>query len=231
MRIVELADPDAPAVELVYNDILLPSFPDDELVPLSVLRALVGAGLGLVWAAHDDAGDVVAVAIGEWDAELRVVLLSWLAVREGRRGGGVGGPLLDTALTEWRRRYDPCLVLAEVADPRHHPVSTAHGDPVARLNFYQRRGARILDMPYFQPALGPDKARVDHMLLIVLHADPAFAGSDADTIDATVLRRYLEKYQLECEGVVDTGPDSAPMWRALDRPNGVPLSQVSGVTG
>jgi hypothetical protein len=144
-------------------------------------------------------------------------------VRPGLRGGGIGGPLLDAAMTEWKRRYDPCLILAEVENPAQHHVSAAYGDPVARVRFYQRRGARILDLPYFQAALGPEKSRVHNLFLMVLHADPSFAGAGEDTIDGEVLRRYLEKYQIQCEGVIGTDDDAVALWQAVRRPNGVAL--------
>lgn len=223
MRIVALAD--VSTVRRVYAELLVPSFPADEMVPLTDIEAIASAG-GLMWAARDDAGEIAGVAVGEWDDELRVLLLSWLVVRDGRRGGGVGGPLLDTVVAHWRERFDPCLVLAEVEDPAHHDASAAYGDPVARLRFYHRHGARALDMPYLQPALSPRQSRVPGMFLIVLHADPSFAGTAADTIDAHVLRRYLERYQIDCEGRIATDPDADRMWQALDRPDGVPLRSL-----
>ena len=173
---------------------------------------------------------MVGAAVGEWDEGLRVVLLAWLALRPGVRGGGIGGVLLDAAQADWIARYSPCLVLAEVADPAGHVGNEAHGDPVARLRFYQKRGARILDMPYFQASLGPGMPRVPDLLLLVLHADEQFAGSEPDTIDGRVLREYLELYQRECEGQVATDEQAVRMWEAVDRPGGVPLLSV-GATG
>jgi GNAT superfamily N-acetyltransferase len=225
MRIVEL-DAEGPAVERVYNEILTPSFPADEMCPLKSVQTMADAGLGLVWAAVDDEGETLGCAVGDWDAELRVMLLSWLAVRPGLRGGGIGGPLLSAAMTEWQRRCAPCLILAEVENPEQRQVSDAYGDPIARLRFYQRRGARILDLPYFQAALGPEKSRVYNLFLMVLHADPSFAGAGEDTIDGEVLRKYLEKYQIQCEGVIGTDDDAVRLWQAVSRSNGVALLPV-----
>ncbi len=220
MQIVTLRP--GPQVDEFYTEVLAPSFPREELCTLDQFRSTLDAK-HTTWIAVDD-GRVIGGLVGEWDEELRVVLLSWLATRPGTRGGGVGGQLLDTALTAWRAGYTPCLVLAEVEDPAKHSGSDLTGDPSARLRFYQRRGARALDLPYFQASLGPGLARVPDLLLMVLHADPQFHGGRPDTVDPTVLRRYLESYQQECEGAVGTDDQANAVWAALDaHPDGVPL--------
>lgn len=222
VRIVELESA-GPEVDELYTEILAPSFPVDEISPLEDFRRLPGSGYGSVIVALDDDDTVLGGAVGEWDADPGVWLLAWLAVREGHRGGGIGGPLLDAALGEWRVRNGPCLVLAEVEDPAKHIGNVAHGDPKARLRFYLRRGARILDLPYFQAALGPEKSRVRDLHLIVLHADPKFAGAEPNTLDPAPLRSYIELYQRQCEGAVATDEEATTLWQALDRPGGIPL--------
>ncbi|GAA1257605.1 hypothetical protein GCM10009665_54910 [Kitasatospora nipponensis] len=215
----------APGAELdaIYEQILLPSFPPDELDDPADLDAAVRSGLTSVWAGFDPAGRPLGAAIGEFEPTRRIVLLAWLAVRPGLRGAGVGGLLLRSALRTWRQEYDPCLVLAEVADPRAHATHDGYGDPAARLAFYRRLGARTLDLPYFQPALGTGRARVDDVLLMALHAHPALAGPDPDTVDGDVLRGYLEDYQRSYEGAVGTDEQASRLWRALARPDGIPL--------
>ncbi|MEV6524403.1 GNAT family N-acetyltransferase [Longispora sp. NPDC051575] len=222
MRITELLTP-GPQLDALYEEVLVPSFPAAELSSRAGITALVGSGRGPVWIATDDAGTVLGGAVGDWEPGPRVLLLSWLAVRPGHRGGRVGGPLLDAALAAWRAEYEPCLILAEVEDPTLHTGNEQHGYADARLRFYQRRGARALDVPYFQPALGPEGARVPGLLLLVLHADPEFAGAEPDTINADVLRDYIEIYQRECEGDVQSDDQAMELWRALDRPGGVRL--------
>jgi GNAT superfamily N-acetyltransferase len=223
VRIVEL-DSAGPAVKEMYDEILAPSFPVDELAPLVEIQQLPAAEQGSVFVARSDTDDtILGCAIAEWDADPGVCLLCWLAVRPDRRGTGIGGPLLDAAMTEWKKRFSPCLILAEVEDPEQHSGSTAHGDPAARLRFYQRRGARSLELPYFQAALGPDKSRVRGLLLMVLHADEQFAGTEPNTVDGSILKKYLELYQTQCEGAVATDQEAMALWRATDRPGGVRL--------
>lgn len=213
-------------LDVLYRDVLSDAFPPAEILPLDRLRDLVASPAAQGWIAQ--VGDrVQGCAIGEWSEEHRVVLLDWLAVHRQARGEGIGGRVLEVALGHWREAYRPCLILAEVEDPAHHG-SWNGVDPQARLRFYQRRGARALDLPYFQPSLSEGLPRVSGLHLMVLHADPPFLGLDPETIDAGPLRSYLEFYLSECEGVLAHDEQVNALWRALDRPRGVPLLRVPG---
>ncbi|AEI13354.1 hypothetical protein Celgi_2861 [Cellulomonas gilvus ATCC 13127] len=198
----------------VYADVLRPSFPDDELADLAVLQHQLTAGhLHVVVA--EEAGALRGAALGEWFPEQGVLLLAHLAVAPGGRGGGVGGALLDGAVAAWRAELDPWLVVAEVEDPAVHPGSPAHGDPTARLRFYQRRGARVLPVPYVQPALRPGGARVPGLLLLALAVrEDRLAGVEPDgtwLIPTPPLDDFLRAYYTSAEG---RAPASLP-WPPL----------------
>lgn len=226
MRIRQLTASDK-ALFPLYEEILEPSFPPEELLSEPVLRERLADGSGPILVAEDDRGRVLGCAVGEWDAESRVMLLTYLAIRPGLRGGGVGGRLLDAALTAWNAGFGPCLILAEVEDPEHFAGGIdAHGDPAARWRFYERRGGRVLDIPYFQAALRPGLERVPHLMLTVLSSASEFAGQAPDTVDPATLRTYLEGYQIACEGEIATDAQAQAMWQALDRADGVPFRQV-----
>jgi GNAT superfamily N-acetyltransferase len=220
---IDKVDGSGPVIEALYEQVLRPSFPDAELIELDELQGIADGDSSLIWLSEDAGGEVLGGAVGEWDESVRVVLLSYLAVRPGNRGRGIGGPLYLAALDCWRQRFEPCLILAEIEDPAVHSGSESYGDPVDRLRFYLTHGSRILDIPYFQAALSPEKGRVSGLLLIVLHADPQFAGAGNDTIDADVVRKFLENYQLQCEGKIGTDEQAMTLWQALDRPEGIPL--------
>jgi hypothetical protein len=226
MRIYEVSGSGS-VIEAFYHQVLVPSFPADVLIGLDELQDIAASGAGSVWLAQDDDGTILGGAVGEWDESARVVLLGYLAVRPGIRGGGIGGPLYLTALDSWRQKFRPCMVLAEIEDPAvpGHSDSEEHGDAAARLRFYLSRGSRVLDFPYFQPALEPGADRVSGLLLIVLHADQDFAGAGDGTIDAGPVRKYLENYQVQYEGKIGTDDQAMGMWQALDRPGGVRLRQ------
>lgn len=229
MKIVDLAADDDAILDHLYRDVLRPAFRPDELVPLAYLRDGVRAGLVEVSVVLDDGGRVLAGAVGEWAAPCRVVLLSYLAVAAASRAAGVGTLLYGATIERWRAKYRPCLILAEVERPDVHPASPAYGDPAARLRFYGRHGAGVLDLPYFQPVLAPGGARVHGMLLLALRVAPEFIGAGGpETVSPEPLLTFLAGYLVEAEGSVDaTDPATATLLRALDAPAGVPVLPVA----
>jgi GNAT superfamily N-acetyltransferase len=200
----------------LYQDVLAPSFPPAELVPLDAFLADHAAGrlesLGAVepdGAAHHGAagaGRVVAGVVGAWSPRSRVLLVVYLAIAPGHRGGGIGATLLRAAVSRWVEDLRPDLVLGEVEHPQFHTASEAHGDPHARLRFYARHGGRLLAVPYFQPANSPGGERVPALLLMTL----ATRDPDVSSVPAAPLRAFLREYFEESEGgVADDGPTRA----------------------
>jgi hypothetical protein len=92
------------------------------------------------------------------------------------------------------------MILAEVEHPTYHPSSDDHGDPAARMRFYAKHGGRILDIPYFQPAIRDGEPPVPALMLVTLWVAPE-AFIDEDTIIAWPLRAALRRE------IVDTCPE------------------------
>ena len=134
----------------------------------------------------------VAVMLAEWFVDGRLLLLAYMAVERDRRGAGLGAHLVADVLRRWAAVRPGVLVVAEVDDPRDHPGGEDVGEAVARLRFYERHGARLLPVPYFQPSLRPGSPRVPGMLLLRLDAN--------GTTDPDVPRTFLREYFLGCEG-------------------------------
>jgi GNAT superfamily N-acetyltransferase len=160
----------AGVIEEIYRDILQPSFGSDELDSLdTILGALADSGSNAPWglcAVDDDAP--VGCLLGYPYPQSRVLLIGYVSVKPGLRGGGIGHVLMDAAERRWRSDPNTTLVLAEVEDPRRHPV-VGDIDPKRRAAFYARRGAQIVVGPYFQPRLdGEAKKRVGGLFLTVL---------------------------------------------------------------
>ena len=168
--------------------------PREELCTLDQFRSTLDAK-HTTWIAVDD-GRVIGGLVGEWDEELRVVLLGWLAHPTGypgrRRRRSTSRHCVDGlarrvhAVPGARRGGGPGEAQRQWPDRR--PVRPAAFLPAARRT---RAGPAL----YFQASLGPGLARVPDLLLMVLHVDPQFHGGRPDTVDPTVLRRYLESYQ------------------------------------
>lgn len=202
VELVDLVDP-ADLADL-HAQVLTPSFPPAELIDLDDLLAGCASGALYALGVIRD-GRVVAGAVGSGAAPGGVVLLVYLAIAPGERGGGIGGALLDGAVARWVAQFSPAYVLAEVEHPAHHTASVEHGDPAARLRFYARHGAQVLAVPYFQPGIGPDGPRVPALLLVTLYVDDsARAGSPGpdghERVSAPPLRDFLTAYLLGSEG-------------------------------
>jgi hypothetical protein len=221
MKLAELSADDRLAS--LYYDIFTPAFPADQLGTLDAIRAGIRDGYTRVVTVIDDDGAVIAGAVAKWSESCRVLLLSYLAVADGDRGKGTGGQLYRHVRTEWMRAFRPCLFVAEVEHPDHHPGSSAHGDPLRRLRFYASHGARALGLPYFQPPLRPDAERVYGMLLLALHVDREVVGADPASVNGSPLRTWFTEYLVETEGTVSTDPATTAMMRAVTAPGGVPL--------
>lgn len=174
-----------------YDELLVEAFPEDELLPRAQFDRLLSGPNADVLGVLDERQLLLGVAVGEHPPEFAgVVLLSWLAVGDRARGLGVGSRLVRAACARWLARDDASLVVAEVEDPRHHrALDPRLGDPQARAMFYDRLGARALDLPYFQPALSEGGRRVEHLLLTVLGPQPV-----PDAVETDLLRPFLRAY-------------------------------------
>lgn len=215
----------------VHAEILAPSFPAYELMSLERLTAEVEHGDTSVRVIRDDEGGLAGCAVGTWYEEARVLLLDYLALRPGARGGGLGGTLLTSSVDAWSNEYDPCIVLAEVEHPDHHDAHPQHGDPEARLRFYAREGARLLPLPYFTPGVGDGKPRTGGMMLAVLHAHPDLLGENDEEISSEPIATVLslkagdeadhDEAQTELIAAAEAHP-TLPLLRA-DRVGDVPI--------
>lgn len=221
-RIVEQTRPGG-LLGQVYREVLVPAFPAEELEAEAGIAASLEAGAGSLLVAVDEVGRPAGAAFGRWSAGSRVQLLAYLAVKPGTRGHGLGGRLLHDAVDAWRERYDPCVIVAEVESPDGPMVHEAYGDPRRRLAFYKAAGARVLDLPYFQPGIGSPSRRVRGMLLLALHADPSFKQGQADRLSGGPLRAFMEEYIESAEGARPTDWDAKALFTAIDREGGVPL--------
>ena len=202
---IEIFDQDSPQaaklLRALHEEILAPSFPAAEYVPPATIdpkgeTALIACS----------AGQVVGGAIGDLFPVSRSLLLSYLAVRPGLRGSGVGGALMGALKERWLGPHP--LAFLELDDPRHHTTDDNFGDPAARLRFYGRFGIRLLTIPYFQPRLRADLARGYHMILGVIPPD---GGTPPQTAPGAQVAAFLREYFGDCEGSA-AGDDPDVRW-------------------
>jgi GNAT superfamily N-acetyltransferase len=225
ITVVDVRDSGSRYVPDFYHTVMVPSFPPDELEAEEELVSGLRSGRSRVLVAVGQEGDVLGGAVGEYFPQSNVMLLAYLAVLPGGRGGGVGSKVLRAAQDDWTAEVSPRLIVLEVEDPRDFKGSEAFGDPVARVRFYERHGARALPLPYLQPALGPDTGRVPGLMLMVLGNDvPGAAG----TVDGQHVAAFLTEYFEEFEGPARPGDTELELvLAACAWPGGLPLLTVA----
>ena len=174
-------------LDAVISEVLTESFSSDETGTVADLTERIRAGAYQV-TALTDFDQVAAVAVTEDDPSSGVTLLAYLAARPGLRGHGHGGELLDGMRRRWSS--EGAFVVAELHDPTVWPV-TDTDDPPARIRFYARHGAEVLDCTWTQPPLSASTAAVPHMLLAVL-ARPTGGGEVPSGPIAAWARRYMD---------------------------------------
>ena len=198
-------DDDGDLLDRFHREVLMTSFSADELDHLDVMaRGLRGEG---------EAQTLASVALGPGDALLggvvgelyrseHVLLLAYLAVRPELRGRGIGTALLEHVATQWYANPGVSLAVGEVHDPRRWS-ETGGEDAVSRLRFYERLGARVLDVPFVQPALDSRRARIEGFLLLAMYAGPEAVVStgDGESVRADLVGRFVRHYYEVAEGV------------------------------
>jgi GNAT superfamily N-acetyltransferase len=188
VAVVRLADLGQEDFTRCYDELLVPAFPPAELMSREALDdERHDPGTGGVVLQQD--GAPVAAMVTEDYLGGRVRLLAYLVVAERLRGARLGTYLLSRLAEE---SADAHAVLAEIEDPRYHPV-TATNDPVSRVRFYHRHGCRLLPVPYAQPALREGSPRVENLLLIAV-------APHAPELDGNVVADFLDEYFAACEG-------------------------------
>ena len=165
-------EPLAPSqIRELYAQLLVPSFPVDELKPLKMIEAALSRGEYVCYGAMDGEEALAAAFFVKIVREGRTIMLvDYFAVRADRRCLGIGGRFLQKLMAGPLKGLD--AVLLEVDEPAcaDTPAERTHRE--RRLRFYLRNGLidtaaratvygvtfRLLYLPVGRP-LSPDEAR------------------------------------------------------------------------
>jgi GNAT superfamily N-acetyltransferase len=128
------------------------------------------------------------------------VSLSYIFVDAAERRRGHFSRLVEAVRREARASFDwpgeapEPLVFIEMNDPvkmapEDYALDSAHAglDQVDRLRIWERREARILDLPYRQPPLSAQQTADADLLLGVL-------GAPGDSLDACLLHAHMRRF-------------------------------------
>jgi hypothetical protein len=202
----------ASLIKLIYRKLLKPTFGPDELDTLATVLDGLVKGSYEAWGlcALDGETPVGCVlgypyALGDPYGDSRVLLIGYLAVKRGLRGGGIGRELMGAARQRWYGEPNIDLVVAEIEDPRRY---RAGNDiyPEKRVKFYAAGGAQIVVGPYFQPKLeGKGKKRVYGLFLSVLHASSQVISPE-NSLPAGLLAKFLLQYFRDSGGEASDWP-------------------------
>jgi GNAT superfamily N-acetyltransferase len=224
-------DRDCELLDRFHREVLRASFSADELDDVRTLASGLrggGAAQSLVSVALGGDGDVLGGIVGEVYAPERVLLLAYLAVRPDLRGHGVGTALLEYVRPRWYANPAIRLAVAEVHDPRRWS-GIAGEDPVSRLRFYGRFGARVLGVPFVQPALAAGRTRIEGFLLLAFHVDPAVAVDDGCALPSDLLSRFVRRYYEATEGAHPPyDPELTGLLRVIEERPAIELLPVTG---
>lgn len=219
-------DPDD--IVRIHHELLIPAFPSDAPADVEDLLDAITLGVMSIYAIHADDGTPLAFALGDHYPSARTVLLAYLAVRSDFRNQGLGSLVYRTALDGWAAAHGPCMILAEVENASCEPDPQG-GDPVARLRFYDRHGARHLaGVPYFQPAMYGSDERPD-LLLLACHVDAALHGPEGSgSVRSTDLVTFLKENIEVCEGAPVSDWQARALIRAAQTRQGRTLQPLLG---
>ncbi len=214
-----------------HDEAYVAQFPDpDEREPLAQMaRYLRRKAAG--WYGANNYHVLVALSGG---APVGGVVLDYLAVPKAgvveflfvlapMRGQGLARLLLDAGIRLLRAdaRRQGCrlsAVAAEINDPFRRPPRPDNMDPFARAAVWARLGFSHLPCPYVQPALSPQQAAVDYLMLIVQplqrwHAPPG-ALPAAASVAADWVRRLVAEYMRWAMRI--DRPRRQPEYRRID---------------
>lgn len=129
--------------------------------------------------------------------------LNYLFVDPAQRGRGLSRQIMQacselaaTLFKSWRGGDEATegLMFLEVNDPlrltpEEYRIDSEHAgiDQVARLSYWARAGAAVLDLAYVQPALSADQQDDDTLALAVI-------GSHHAALPASTVYRHLERF-------------------------------------
>lgn len=191
----ELVDAPNLAADAAWRSLYETAFPACEREPRSAILRSVETGKAIALRAVVD-GETSGLGVAYILPAISFVFIAYLAVCERLKGHGLGPRLLHAMSEIGAERLaqigQTCRgSVLEVEDPRQAPTPAKQAEALRRIAFFQRNDARLIDTPYFQPAL--DETTVVPLQLMLIDREPASALKANEHGDL-VWALYSEKY-------------------------------------
>ncbi len=175
MDLVTIRDrADEPLLDEFHAGIYLDAFAAQR-EPLEAWKAQLwgdGAPFRLTVRLLREGGETIAGIVHERYPRSRCGLMTYLVVAPSHRERGLGRVLIGEAIASLMEDCE--IVLGEVSDPRAFAMFT-------------RWGARVLDVPYVQPCLGPGLSRDRSLRLLAFPPAPP-------VVPGALLRRFVDEF-------------------------------------
>jgi GNAT superfamily N-acetyltransferase len=202
MEIVTVTPGDGELLARYYRGIYWDDFAAQHEPLEAWQRALAGgAGYELTIRLAVDAGEILGGISFERYPVSSCGLITYMVVAEAARRRGLGRRLQADAIATMFAAGAPA-VFGEVNDPRlagegllDEPIE----DTWERLERNENWGARVVEIRYIQPALGPGLTR-DRGLCLIAHAD---AEPLPDTMPGAIVRAFVGELYDKTEGARD----------------------------
>lgn len=157
------------------------AFPPWEREPLPRIAARVAAGRYGLTVLRLTGEPVAGFYLLDQVAALGYAVLTFLALRQGYRGRGLGQRLLQDAVSRFQAGPGPAWLFVE-AEP-------------GPAQFYQGRGFRRLGVDYRVPHYG-DMTAIQPMTLLAVHRGGLMSRIDGKLIRQVIEHLFVDGYQL-----------------------------------
>ncbi len=170
-------------------EIYLQSFPANERQSAETIKGRLDKGLYILYAACER-DEVLAMLLLYPLEGAAFMVIDYLAVNDQHRKKGVGGWLMREVMATAKLEYDSKYLVLESEDPAYGGNKI---ERVARVNFYKKLGARIMEGVYYiLPAMAGEMPT--EMVLMLL------PGYEGDSLPGAMVKNMIEQMYLQLYG-------------------------------
>ena len=133
--------------------------------------------------------------ISDYYPKSGVIHLIYIAIQKERRGSGIARKLIKSLLPNAIKALEETFgfsakaIIFESNIPWKTEIDSI--DPKLRLKIFEKLGAKLIPIPYVQPALSESKKKVENLFLLSF---PLTESSTLNTLNTKVLEDFLKEF-------------------------------------